>query len=96
MEREKKDTFFNFKCCGCICVFVYIKILLCVNIGLTGKIEENISIKIIQMCMYYDHIWLHLLKDLNLNWYDHIWNLFSLPGMTCCPLLTNGEVEVGF
>jgi hypothetical protein len=33
----------------CICVFVYIKILLCVNIGLTAKIEENISIKIIQI-----------------------------------------------
>jgi hypothetical protein len=46
--------------------------------------------------MHYDHIWLHLLKDLNLNCYDHIWNLFRLSGMTCCPLLTNGEVEVGF
>jgi hypothetical protein len=31
--------------------------------------------------MHYDHIWLHLLKDLNLNFYDHIWNLFRLPGM---------------
>ena len=58
----------------CICVFVYtcIKILLCVNIGLTAKIEENISIKIIQICMHYDHIWLHLLKDLILNFHDHI------------------------
>ena len=72
--------------------------LLCVNIGLTGKIEENIpvSIKIFQICMHYDHIWLHLLKDLNLNFYGHIWNLFRLPCMTCCPLLTNGKVEVGF
>ena len=75
-----------------------IKILLCVNIGLTGKIEEKISITIIQICMHcvqYDHIWLHLLKDLNLNFYDHIWNLFRLPGMTCCPLLTNGGVGGG-
>ena len=99
MEREKKDNFFNFKCCVCICVFVYIKILLCVNIGLRGKIEEKISIKIIQICMHcvqYDHIWLHLLQDLNLNFYDHIWNFFRLPGMTCCPLLTNGEVEEDF
>ena len=97
MEKKRiKIIFFIFKYCVCICVFVYIKILLCVNIGLTGKIEENISIKIIQICMHYDHIWLHLLKDLNLNFYDHIWNLFRLPGMTCCPLLTNGEVEVGF
>lgn len=33
-------------------VCVYIKILLCVNIGLTGKIEENISIKIIFMITF--------------------------------------------
>jgi hypothetical protein len=54
----------------CICVFVYIKILLCVNIGLTGKIEEKISIKIIQIgmqCVQYDHIWLHLLRDTTLK-----------------------------
>ena len=64
--RKKRIIFLFFiKCCVCICIFVYIKILLCVNIGLTGKIEENISIKIIQICMHYDHIWLHLLKDLN-------------------------------
>jgi hypothetical protein len=29
-------------------------------------------------------------------YHDHIWNLFRLPGMTCCPLLTDGEVEIGF
>jgi hypothetical protein len=61
--------------------YMCIKILLWVNIGLTGKIEEKISITIIQICMHcvqYDHIWLHLLKDLNLNFYDHIWNLFRL------------------
>jgi hypothetical protein len=33
-------------------------------------------------CVQYDHIWLHLLQDLNLNFYDHIWNFFRLPGMT--------------
>jgi hypothetical protein len=87
-KKKKKDNnyFFIFKCCVCICVFVYIKILLCVNIGPTGKIEEKISIKIIQIgmhCVQYDHIWLHLLKDLNLNFYDHIWNLSHLPIMIC-------------
>ena len=62
-----KFYFFIFKCCVFIYAFVYIKILLCVNIGLTGTIEENISTKIIQICMHYDHIWLHLLKGLELE-----------------------------
>jgi hypothetical protein len=44
IEKKKGSIFifFIFKCCVCIkCVFVYFKILLCVKIGLTGKIEEN-------------------------------------------------------
>jgi hypothetical protein len=53
-----------------------------------------ILLKLVKFWAYHslqcDHIWLHLLKDLNLNFYDHIWNLCRLPGMTCCPLLTNG------
>jgi hypothetical protein len=69
---------FIFKCCVFIYAFVYYK---------TGKIEENISTKIIQICMHYDHIWLHLLKGLEL---EFLWSyLEPLP-------FANGEVEVGF
>ena len=91
MEKVKDKIICLFLSVVCICVFVYIKLLLCVNIGLTGKIEENISIKIIQIYMHYDRIWLHLLKDLNLNCYDNIWNLFRLPGMTCCSCSPTGR-----